>query len=114
MLMNIRPGEAIAIDRLIGISGDKDAVWLIAQAHQQLQRAGVKVLRLVYYHCVIVETHYSFCHTFLCHRPCLTPCRLPLLFQQSLKSLMYFPDRLPLNSVETDFATWTRCRQVLL
>src|SRR6266566_3585174 len=109
VFMHIGPVEAAAVDGLVGIGGDKDAVRLIAQAHQQPQRAGVKVLRFINHHCVIVETNYTFCHTFLCHSSRLAPGLFALLFQESLKSLMHSPDRLPLECVETDFTTWTRC-----
>src|SRR6266487_6771902 len=109
MLMHVRPGETAAIDRLVGIGGDKDGVGLIAQGYQQPQRAGVKVLRFVNHHCVIGETHSTCCHAFLCYSPRLTPGLFALLFQESLKSLMHLPDRLPLECLETDFATWTRC-----
>ena len=112
--MHICPVEATAVDGLVGICGDKDAVRLIAKAHQQPQRAGVKVLRFINHHCVIGETHYTFCRAFLCHSSRLSPGLFALLFQESLKSLVYPPDRLPLECVETDFATWTRCCQVLL
>src|SRR6266566_108957 len=112
--MDISPVKATTVDGLVGIGGDKNAVRLIAQAHQQPQCAGVKVLRFVYHYCVIGKTNDTFCHTFLCQGSRLTPGCLALLFQQSLKGFMYLPDRLSLKSVETDFATWARCRQVLL
>src|SRR6266496_6018689 len=100
MLMHVRPCEATAIDGLVGIGGDKDAIGFIAQTHQQPQRAWVKVLRFVNHHCVIGETNFTLCHAFLCQSSCLVPCFLALLFQQLPKGLMHLPDCLSLECVQ--------------
>src|SRR5579859_3708624 len=112
--MHMGPIKAAAVDRLVGIGGDKDTIGFITQAHQQPQGTGVKVLRFVYHYCIIGETNYTFCYAFLCHSSRLVPGHLALLFQQSLKGLMHLPDRLPLECVEPHLATWTRRCQVLL
>src|SRR6266568_3942773 len=71
--MHVRPVEAAAIDGLVGIGSDEDAVGLIAHAHQQAQGAGIKVLSFVYHHRVIIQTYHTARDETLSLRPGLLP-----------------------------------------
>src|SRR6266704_1330730 len=78
MLMHVRPGEAVTIDRLVGIGGDKDAIGCITKAYEQAQCTGIEVLRLVYDHCIIPQPNKTSGYIFLSFRPGLPPRLLPL------------------------------------
>ena len=53
IVVNGLPAEPCCMDRLVNIGSNEETIRLLANFHQQSERAGIKVLRLVHDDCVV-------------------------------------------------------------
>src|SRR5690349_14828310 len=102
-----------AIDRLIGIGCDKEPVGRAAELHQQSQRAGVEILRLIYNDRIVIQIAFSFRYDAFGTRPELFPGLFAFSLQELLQRLVDTPDGPALYGVQWHTATRTWRGQII-